>query len=115
MRGNDDQTDRRDACGRRLRLPVKMFVLGRTMTWMLALWSGYIATWASVTGPRPAIVAAWWLAGVALLQAIAHDVDRSRRLRAESSQRSEPVHIGVHLALGGTAVQDWESEGGAIA
>lgn len=108
MRGNDGQTDRRRARVRRLRQPVTTIVRGRSRTWMLALWSGYIATWATVTGSRPGIVAAWWLAGIALWQAIAPT-------RTESSQSSEPIQVGAHLATGGGAVHDWESEGGAIA
>lgn len=100
---------------RRLRQPVTTLVLGRTTTWMLALWSGYIATWATVSGSRPAIVAAWWLAGVALMQAIAHHVARPRATRAKSSQNSEQPDVGARLSPGGGAVQDWESEGGAIA
>ena len=115
MRGNDDQTDRRYARPRRLRQPVTTLLLGRTTTWMLALWSGYIATWATVSGSRPAIVAAWWLAGVAVLEAIAHHVARARATRTESSQDSDQPHIGARLAPGGVAVQDWESEGGAVA
>ncbi len=115
MRGNDDQTDRRHARERRLRQPVTTFVLGRKMTWMLALWSGYIATWATASGSRPAIVAAWWLAGAALLRAIERHVPRPWAMRTEASQRPEQAHVGAWLAPGGGAVQDWESEGGAIA
>ena len=36
-------------------------------TWALVLWSGYIATWTLVTGPGPAMVALWWVAGMILL------------------------------------------------
>ena len=115
MRGNDDQTDRRDARANRLRQPVTTPVLGRTTTWLLALWSGYIATWATVSGSGPWIVAAWWLAGVALLQMITHYYVRPRATPAESSQTSDPAQVGARLAPGGGAVQDWESEGGAIA
>jgi len=115
MRGNDDQIDRRRARGRRHHLPVTTFVLGRTMMWTLALWTAYIATWATVSGSRPAIVAAWWLAGVALLQAIAHHVDRPWTTSTEASPSSEHGHLVPHVALVGGAVQDWESEGGAIA
>jgi hypothetical protein len=91
------------------------FVLGRTTIWMLALWSTYIATWATVSGSRPAIVAAWWLAGVALVRVIAHQVARPRATPAESLQNSEQAYVRARLAPGGSAVQDWESEGGAIA
>jgi len=37
-------------------------------TWVLALWSVYIATWAVASGSGPTIVAVWWLAGVGALQ-----------------------------------------------
>jgi hypothetical protein len=50
---------------------VTSLVLGRTTTWVLALWSGYMAAWAVASGSDPAIVAAWWLAGVGVIQAIA--------------------------------------------
>ena len=36
-------------------------------TWALVLWSGYIATWTLVTGPGPAMVALWSLAGMIVL------------------------------------------------
>ena len=36
-------------------------------TWALVLWSGYIATWTLVTGPGPAMVALWWVAGMIVL------------------------------------------------
>jgi hypothetical protein len=110
------KTNRRHARTRRLHQTVTTFVLGRTTTtWMLALWSGYIATWATVSGSRPAVVAAWWFAGVALLQAIAHRVTPPRATRTESSPNSDEGHVGARLAPMGGAVQDWESEGGAIA
>lgn len=86
------------------------FVFGRPTTWLLVLWSGYIATWATVSGSGPAIVAAWWLAGVALVQAIAHYVARPK---ADSGQSSEAMHVLTGWRLG-DAVQDWESEGGTI-
>jgi hypothetical protein len=34
------------------------------MTWVLVLWSGYIATWTVITGSGPANVTIWWLAGL---------------------------------------------------
>ena len=40
------------------------FLHWHTMTWVLVLWSGYIATWMVVTGPGPSMVALWWLAGM---------------------------------------------------
>jgi hypothetical protein len=43
------------------------FVRWRKMTWALVLWSGYVATWAVITSPGPAIVSLWWLVGVILL------------------------------------------------
>jgi hypothetical protein len=42
----------------------------RKMTWALALWSAYIATWTTLTGAGPAMVALWWLAGTACLGAL---------------------------------------------
>ena len=38
----------------------------RKMTWALVLWSGYVATWAVITGSGPAIVTLWWLVGTML-------------------------------------------------
>ena len=43
------------------------FLRWRKMTWVLVLWTGYIATWAVVTGAGPAMVALWWLAGMIVL------------------------------------------------
>ena len=40
------------------------FLHWRKMTWALVLWSGYVATWAVITGSGPAIVTLWWLAGL---------------------------------------------------
>ena len=40
------------------------FLHWHTMTWVFVLWSGYIATWMVVSGPGPAIVALWRLAGM---------------------------------------------------
>ncbi len=78
------------------------------------LWSGYIATWSTLTGANTAIAAAWWLAGVGLLQAIAHHVARSRATSTGPATSTELAHVvhGPHL---GDAAEDWESEGGAIA
>ena len=47
------------------------FALGRTTAWALAIWSGYIATWAWASGSGPVVVIAWWLAGVCVVKAIA--------------------------------------------
>jgi hypothetical protein len=40
----------------------------RKMTWVVVLWSGYIATWAVITGSAPAILAVWWLAGLVVFR-----------------------------------------------
>lgn len=40
------------------------FLNGRGMTWVLLLWSGYIATWMLITGSGPTLAAGWWLAGI---------------------------------------------------
>ena len=45
-------------------------------SWVLALWSGYIATWAAVSGSGAVVVVAWWLAGIVLVQAIAQSMAR---------------------------------------
>ncbi len=42
----------------------------RKMAWAFALWSGYVATWAVITGSGPAIVTFWWLAGVIVFGAL---------------------------------------------
>lgn len=113
MRGNDDQTHRRRARARRVCPPVTTFVLGRTTTWLLALWSGYIAAWAAVSGSSPIVVVAWWLAGVGLVQAIARSTRRSQATDGEpATSTSAGLTLGVYLH---EAVEDWESEGGAIA
>jgi hypothetical protein len=43
------------------------FLHWRKPTWALVLWSGYIATWALLTGPGPAMIAVWWLAGMIVI------------------------------------------------
>lgn len=58
------------------RRPVTSLAVGRTTTWMYALWTAYIATWAVVSGSGPAVVAAWWLAGLVLWQAIVRSMAR---------------------------------------
>ncbi len=40
------------------------FLHWRKMTWVVVLWSGYLATWAVITGSGLAILAFWWLAGL---------------------------------------------------
>jgi hypothetical protein len=47
-------------------------------TWVLALWSVYIAAWAVASGSGPTIVAAWWLAGVGALQLLERVLAASR-------------------------------------
>jgi hypothetical protein len=34
------------------------------MTWVLVLWSAYVATWTVITPAGPALAAAWWSAGL---------------------------------------------------
>jgi hypothetical protein len=93
---------------------VTSLVLSRTTTWMLALWSGYIATWAVASGSGPASVAAWWLAGVGVMQTTASRATRPEALEREPAESADdtPDSRG---ARSGTAVQEWEAEGGAIA
>lgn len=43
------------------------FLHWRKMTWALVLWSGYVPTWAMITGSGAAIVTLWWLLGVTVL------------------------------------------------
>jgi hypothetical protein len=40
------------------------FLHWRMITWLLVLWSAYIATWMLVTGSGPTVAVVWWLAGV---------------------------------------------------
>jgi hypothetical protein len=47
---------------------VTNFLHWRKTTWALLLWSGYIATWALITGSGSAIVAVWWLAGLVVFR-----------------------------------------------
>jgi hypothetical protein len=88
---------------------------GRPAAWLFALWSGYIATWAIVSNSSPLVVAAWWLAGICLAQAIERPLSRNRR--AEPAQllvaALAPSAAEV-FGLQAVAVEDWESEGGAI-
>lgn len=42
------------------------FLHWRMMTWVLVVWSPYVATWTVVTHPGPAMVALWWFAGTAV-------------------------------------------------
>ena len=43
------------------------FLHWRKTTWAFVLWNGYIAAWTVITGPGPAMVALWWLAGMIVL------------------------------------------------
>lgn len=43
------------------------FLHWRKTTWAFVLWSEYIAAWTLITGPGPAMVALWWLAGMSVL------------------------------------------------
>jgi hypothetical protein len=47
-----------------------------TQSWVLALWSMYIATWAVASASGPVVVAGWWLAGVVLWEAIGRRLAR---------------------------------------
>ena len=58
------------------------FLHWRKMTWALVLWSGYVATWAVITGSGPAIVTLWWLVGMSVLVS-----------RAGARTRSTPGHL----------------------
>jgi hypothetical protein len=89
-------------------------VAGRPATWLFALWSGYIATWAAVSGSSPAVVAAWWLAGVVLLQATTARGPLTRQPHDRSAAGADDADAARALPLG-DGLQDWESEGGAIA
>jgi hypothetical protein len=115
------------------------FLHWHKMTWALVLWSGYIATWMVVTGSGPAIGAMWWLAGLGLLQVITQLLSQTGRVepsrrhgpfdprfsrRPNAARRpatnddprktSEQADTGAFRREDQT-VQDWESEGGAIA
>jgi hypothetical protein len=65
--------------------------MNRPTAWLFALWSAYIATWAAVSGSSALVVAAWWLAGVCVAQALARGSapsDATRRRPAESAERT---------------------------
>jgi len=49
-------------------LQVTNFLHWRKTTWALALWSGYIATWAVLTSSGPSMVILWWLAGLVIFR-----------------------------------------------
>jgi hypothetical protein len=44
------------------------FIHWRKATWALLLWSGYIATWAVITGSDFTMVIVWWLAGLVVFR-----------------------------------------------
>jgi hypothetical protein len=94
--------------------PLSPLVAGRLVTWLLALWSGYIATWAALSGSNPAIVAAWWLAGVVLLQATMARGPLTHQAHDCSVAGADDANAARALPLA-DGHQDWESEGGAIA
>lgn len=97
----------------------------RRTTWVLVLWSAYLATWMVLTRSGPVIVVLWWLAGVGLWQLIMHwgRIEPSRRHgpfdprfrgpRPNAAPREHANTDGPRRQ--NEAVQDWESEGGAIA
>ena len=100
----------------------------RRTTWVLVLWSAYLATWMVLTRSGPVIVVVWWLAGVGLLQLITHwgRIEPARRHdpfdpRFGPQPNAARLHTTKAEASTGTvrrqkeAVEDWESEGGAIA
>ena len=58
------------------------FLHWHKMTWVLVLWSGYIAAWMVVSGSGPASVALWWFAGMIVFDLLWHlTQSRSRRAR----------------------------------
>ena len=111
------------------------FLHWRKMTWAIVLWSAYLATWMVLTRSGPVIVVLWWLAGVGLLQLIMHwgRIEPSRRhgpfdprfgsrpntarLPATNNalQRSAKRASTGAARAQNEAVQDWETEGGAVA
>ena len=115
------------------------FLHWRKTTWALLLWSSYLATWMVLTGSGPAIVAVWWLAGLGLSQLIMQPPHQTGRIQPSRrhgpfdprfNQRPTPTPpLATTDELRKTpeqantgavrrqkhAVQEWESEGGAIA
>jgi hypothetical protein len=46
------------------------FLHWRRMSWVLVLWSGYVATWAVLTGSDRSVVTLWWLLGMGVFGAL---------------------------------------------
>ena len=46
------------------------FLHWRKMTWVVVLWSGYLATWAVITGSGVTILAVWWLVGLVVFRSL---------------------------------------------
>ena len=88
--------------------------MNRPTIWLFALWSAYIATWAVVTASSPLVGAAWWLAGICVMQAITSRAPGTEAVDGEPVTAHEEAHAARGAYAGG-ALQDWESEGGAIA
>ena len=76
---------------------VSPLVVSRTTAWVLAIWSGYMATWAWASGSSALVVIAWWLAGVCVVKAIAPHAARpdAERKRAPSVE-DEPAPRDAH-------------------
>ena len=81
----------RPAGARRLRQTLSAFVPGRTAICALVLWSGYIAAWTAASGARAAIAVLWWLAGLALFQAI--------RSSAPDGPEADPVPLPASISV----------------
>jgi len=102
------------------------FLRWHKMTWAHVLWSAYLATWMVLTRSDPVIVVLWWLAGVGLWQLMMHwgRIEPSRR-HGPFDPRFRPRPDTTRLPAANNdlertpeqagAVQDWETEGGAIA
>ncbi len=52
------------------------------MTWALMLWSGYVATWAVLTGAAPEFATLWWLLGMSVVGALSSVPLPGRRVLA---------------------------------
>jgi hypothetical protein len=81
----------------------------RTMTWVLGLWSAYVAAWAGITASGPALFTLWWLAGTIAFGSLwlarqpilqqARGADRSLVRFGRSSRAIVDLH-GSHLVGG---------------